>query len=235
MKSYWSPSKMAMPSLRRAVASFSLQWHRHEPKSVHVGFVVDKVALGQVCSKFFSFCPVNSIPLWLSMLIYHMQDEKWAIWCLQFRDISHLDINMCYCKLWAQLANGIEKKSKIIQSEHTLHFPNNAENKCGIFRISHLYNLIERLTKFRTHVRLDTCSMSHSADSGILIQLIPNFVQCQVMNILLFTLIPYAHEMTGAHQCEFLRNTPMTAHIFYIRQTLETKWEYNGTVHQLFI
>jgi hypothetical protein len=55
------------------------------------------------------------------------------------------------------------------------------------------------------------------------------------MNILLLTLIPHADEITGAHQCEFLRNTPMTAHIFYIRQTQETKWEYNGAVLQLFI
>jgi hypothetical protein len=27
----------------------------------------------------------------------------------------------------------------------------------------------------------------------------------------------------------------MTDQIFYIRQILEKKWEYNGTVHQLFI
>jgi hypothetical protein len=27
----------------------------------------------------------------------------------------------------------------------------------------------------------------------------------------------------------------MTDHIFYIRQILEKKWEFNGTVHQLFI
>jgi hypothetical protein len=27
----------------------------------------------------------------------------------------------------------------------------------------------------------------------------------------------------------------LTDHVFYIRQILEKKWEYNGTVHQLFI
>jgi hypothetical protein len=27
----------------------------------------------------------------------------------------------------------------------------------------------------------------------------------------------------------------MTDQIFYIRQILEKKWEYNGTLHQLFI
>jgi hypothetical protein len=33
----------------------------------------------------------------------------------------------------------------------------------------------------------------------------------------------------------FRRNRNMTDQIFYIRQILEKKWEFNGTVHQLFI
>jgi hypothetical protein len=39
----------------------------------------------------------------------------------------------------------------------------------------------------------------------------------------------------GDNQCGFRRNRSTTDQIFYIRQILETKWEYNGTVHQLFI
>jgi hypothetical protein len=39
----------------------------------------------------------------------------------------------------------------------------------------------------------------------------------------------------GEHQCGFRRNRSTTDKIFYIRQILEKKWEYNGTVHQLFI
>jgi hypothetical protein len=54
-------------------------------------------------------------------------------------------------------------------------------------------------------------------------------------NILLFRLIPYADEIIGAHQCGFRHNTSMTDHIFYIRQILEKKREYNATVHQLLI
>jgi hypothetical protein len=54
-------------------------------------------------------------------------------------------------------------------------------------------------------------------------------------NILLSRLIPYAEEIIGDHQCGFRRNRSTTNQIFYIRQTLEKKWEYNGTVHQLFI
>jgi sorting nexin-29 len=54
-------------------------------------------------------------------------------------------------------------------------------------------------------------------------------------NILLCRLIPYADEIIGGHQCGFRRNRSTTDQIFYIRHILEKKWEYNGTVHQLFI
>jgi hypothetical protein len=54
-------------------------------------------------------------------------------------------------------------------------------------------------------------------------------------NILLSRLIPYADEIIGDHQCGFRHNRSTTDQIFYIRQILEKKWEYNGTVHQLFI
>jgi hypothetical protein len=53
-------------------------------------------------------------------------------------------------------------------------------------------------------------------------------------NILLSRLIPYAEEIIGDHQCGFRRNRS-TDQIFYIHQIREKKWEYNGTVHQLFI
>jgi hypothetical protein len=53
-------------------------------------------------------------------------------------------------------------------------------------------------------------------------------------NILLSRLIPYADEIIGDHQCGFRCNRSTTDQI-YIRQILEIKWEYNGTVHQLFI
>jgi hypothetical protein len=53
-------------------------------------------------------------------------------------------------------------------------------------------------------------------------------------NILLSTLISYADVIIGDHQCGF-RRTRSTDQIFYILQILEKKWEYKGTVHQLFI
>jgi hypothetical protein len=56
-----------------------------------------------------------------------------------------------------------------------------------------------------------------------------------VSNILLSRLIPYADGIIGDHHCGFQRNRSATDQIFYIHQILEKKWEYNGTVHQLFI
>jgi hypothetical protein len=54
-------------------------------------------------------------------------------------------------------------------------------------------------------------------------------------NILLARLTPHADEIIGDHQCWFRRNRSTTDQIFYIRQILEKKWEFHGTVHQLFI
>jgi hypothetical protein len=48
-------------------------------------------------------------------------------------------------------------------------------------------------------------------------------------------LTPYANEIIGDQQCGFHRNRSMMDQIFYVTQKLEKKWEYNGTVHQLFI
>jgi hypothetical protein len=47
------------------------------------------------------------------------------------------------------------------------------------------------------------------------------------------TLIPYAEEVIGDHQCGFRRNRSTTDHIFWIRQILGKKWECIEAVHQL--
>jgi hypothetical protein len=48
-------------------------------------------------------------------------------------------------------------------------------------------------------------------------------------------LTPYAEENTGDHHCEIWHNRSATEHIFCLYQILETKWEFNEVVHQLFI
>jgi hypothetical protein len=54
-------------------------------------------------------------------------------------------------------------------------------------------------------------------------------------NILLSRLSPYIDEVIGDHQRGFRRNRSTTDQIFCIRQILEKRWEYNETVHQLFV
>jgi hypothetical protein len=53
-------------------------------------------------------------------------------------------------------------------------------------------------------------------------------------NILLSSLSPYIDDV-GNHQCAFRHSRSTTDQNFYVRQILEKKWEYNETVHQLFI
>jgi hypothetical protein len=54
-------------------------------------------------------------------------------------------------------------------------------------------------------------------------------------NILLSKITPYAEEIIGDYQCGFQHNRSTTDHVFCIRQILEKKWEYNETVHRLFL
>jgi sorting nexin-29 len=54
-------------------------------------------------------------------------------------------------------------------------------------------------------------------------------------NIFLSRLTPHEEDITGVHQCGFRPNRSTTDHIFCIRQILETKWEYNEAVYQLFV
>jgi hypothetical protein len=67
---------MAVPWLRWLVAGFSPRRPELAPSSVHVGFVVNKVALRQVFLRVIRFYPANIIPSWLSVLIYLLGDEQ---------------------------------------------------------------------------------------------------------------------------------------------------------------
>ena len=59
---------MAVPWLRRLVAGLPPLRHGFDPESVHVGFVVDEVALWQVFLRVLRFSPVSFIPLVLHYL-----------------------------------------------------------------------------------------------------------------------------------------------------------------------
>jgi hypothetical protein len=54
-------------------------------------------------------------------------------------------------------------------------------------------------------------------------------------SILLSRLSPYIHEIIGDHQCGLQCSRAPVNQIFIICQILEKRWEYNETVHQLFV
>jgi hypothetical protein len=48
-------------------------------------------------------------------------------------------------------------------------------------------------------------------------------------SIPLSSLSPYIDEIVGDHHCGFQRNRSTTDQVFFIRQILQKKWEYNET------
>jgi hypothetical protein len=61
------------------------------PASVHVEFLLDKVALGQAFLRVHRFpCQYHSTMDLYTHIGYHLGDEKWAGWRPQFRDIISL-------------------------------------------------------------------------------------------------------------------------------------------------
>jgi hypothetical protein len=66
----------AVPWFRRLVPGLSTRRPGFELGSVRVGFVVDKVTLGQVFLQVVRFSPVIIFLTWLSILIYHLGCEQ---------------------------------------------------------------------------------------------------------------------------------------------------------------
>jgi hypothetical protein len=62
---------LAVPWLRLLVAGLSPRKPEFDPGSVRVGFLVDKVALGQVFSRVLRFSPVNFIPP-----VFHYKEKR---------------------------------------------------------------------------------------------------------------------------------------------------------------
>jgi hypothetical protein len=67
-----SLSKTAVSWFRRLVAGLSLRRTWFLLASVFVGFVADKVALGQVFLRFILHSLVNIIPTWHSIFVYNL-------------------------------------------------------------------------------------------------------------------------------------------------------------------
>jgi hypothetical protein len=74
----------------------------------------------------------------------------------------------------------------------------------------------------------------HSSTILLLNALWSGWWQCHTIT-LLSRLSPYTDEIIGDHECGFQCSRSTTDQIFCICQILETKWEYNDAVHQLFV
>jgi hypothetical protein len=67
-----------VPWLRRLVAGLSSQSPGFASGKIHVGLVVDEVALGQSFLRVVWFTPVNNVPMSFSILICHPKDEQYV-------------------------------------------------------------------------------------------------------------------------------------------------------------
>jgi hypothetical protein len=65
-------------AMAQAVSCLSPRSPEFAPGSVHVGFVVDKVALGQVFLLVLRLSTVSIIPPSFSIIIYHLGDEQYV-------------------------------------------------------------------------------------------------------------------------------------------------------------
>jgi hypothetical protein len=77
MDHYWSEVNVVgvMPWLRQLVAGLSPQRPKFAPRSIHMGFVEDRVALGQGFLLVIWFFPVSIIPI-RAPYSYHFGDEQ---------------------------------------------------------------------------------------------------------------------------------------------------------------
>jgi hypothetical protein len=81
--------------IRALVDVLSPQRPGFATESVHVGFVVDKVALGKVFFRVLQLSPVNIIPPWLTMFIYHQGMNNRPVGGRSSETSSHpIDVNI---------------------------------------------------------------------------------------------------------------------------------------------
>lgn len=94
----------AVPSLRQLAASLLLWWYRFDPRTIHVRFVVDKVAL-RFSSQYFGFllqCPSTSAPysvIYQSLMLYKISKLQHQTTYLESKTVQKL--TLCSCPGWS--------------------------------------------------------------------------------------------------------------------------------------
>jgi hypothetical protein len=105
---------LAVPWLRRLVTGLSPRRPGFDPGSVHVGFVVDKVALGQAFLRVLRFSPVSLIP---PVLHYTKNQKKLII----FITGSHNKSQSCGASVASAAGLFIEKGNPIPLHPRSCH------------------------------------------------------------------------------------------------------------------
>ena len=102
--------------------------------------------------------------------------------------------------------------------------------------INNVWNKEELLEEWKESIILPIYKRDDKTDCSNYkgITLLPTTYKV-LSNVLLSRLTLYVEEFIGEHQCGFQSKRSTTDYIFYIRQILEKKWEYNKAVHQLFV
>jgi hypothetical protein len=110
-----------MPWLRRLVAGLSPWMPGFTPWSVHVVFVVDKVALGQVFLRVLWFFSLSIIPPWLSILTSFGGRTVDVLVSAAQRHSPPIDMNMNISQLLLDSQEGVCLMELVIQIDN-IHF-----------------------------------------------------------------------------------------------------------------
>jgi hypothetical protein len=97
-------TRLVVPWLKQLVTGFSPQKPGFKPGSVHVGFVVEKVALGQVFLQVLWFSPVSIIPPLLSKLISSVRFQVLTAASVKLR--IFWDVLPCSQKILSFISSG---------------------------------------------------------------------------------------------------------------------------------
>jgi hypothetical protein len=138
--------------------------------------------------------------------------------------LSHCYLNLVLLRL-KLLSKSWKHKSQVLQQNWSKQ-----EVICYVLRSTNLLYLFGTATAVGG---IYNCTKTDFGNHrGV--SLLPTTYQI-LSSIYVWRLTPYVGEIVGSHQCGFWCNRSSIDQLFRFHQILESKFEYNGTVHQLFI
>jgi hypothetical protein len=99
-----------------------------------------------------------------------------------------------------------------------------------------IWNKEEMPCQWKESIIVPIHKKGDKTDSNNYYEILPLSTSYKILsNILLSRLSPYIDEIIGDHQCGFRHNRSTTDQVFLHSSDTGIKWEYNETVHQLFL